>query len=192
MTYYQEITLIPSVADDIPIYFLWSKVFQQVHLALVETLENDKTRFGLAFPGYQDSFLGCKLRVFANSENELQQLDLPKWLSRLTDYVHITSIRPVPDNVKAYAKFSRFNKSGLNKEYAARRRAKRKNETYEQALEFYKDWQLKKIREPFIRLESLSNGQEHCLFIKKESAEALVNEGFSSYGLSKKSSVPDF
>ena len=191
MKHYQEITLIPGA--DISIYFLWSKVYQQVHLALVEKMDNEKSSIGVAFPEYRDNiFLGSKLRVFAESENELTQLDMNKWLSRLSDYVHITSIRPIPKDVNAYAIFSRFQPGNLNKERLARRRVKRHNETYEQAIKHYIGMHPKKIREPFIRLKSLSNGHEHCIFIKKASAEVPVNEGFSSYGLSKISTVPDF
>lgn len=191
MKFYQELTLLEN--SDIAWFTLWSKTFQQIHLALVETLENDKSRFGIAFPEYRDNIhLGSKLRVFAESESDLVALDLNKWLSRLTDYIHIKSIRPLPDNVQSYASFSRYQPGNLNKERLARRRAKRHNETYEQALEHYNGLQPKKIREPFIRLKSLSNGESHCIFIRKASAEMPVNEGFSSYGLSKKSTVPDF
>ena len=37
----------------------------------------------------------------------LEKLDLKKWLDRLTDYVHITSIREVPENIKGYAIYKR-------------------------------------------------------------------------------------
>ncbi len=190
--FYQELTLLEN--SDITWFVLWSKVYQQVHLALAENSKNDQTQLGISFPEYRDNiFLGGKIRVFATTEQELEQLNLAKWLSNLADYVHITSIRPVPKDVTTYASFKRYQpKNGTNKERMARRRAKREGISYEKALAYYKDWQPKKIREPFIRLKSLSNEHEYRLFIKKENAEALINEGFSSYGLSKKSSVPDF
>jgi CRISPR-associated endoribonuclease Cas6/Csy4 subtype I-F len=39
---------------------------------------------------------GTKIRVFASSENDLQQLNLGKWLERFIDYVHIIQPREVP------------------------------------------------------------------------------------------------
>jgi CRISPR-associated endonuclease Csy4 len=46
--------------------------------------------------------------VFAISEIDLQKLDIRKWLDRLLDYTHITSIRPVPESrVTGYAIYKR-------------------------------------------------------------------------------------
>ena len=41
MNYYQELSLLPQ--EEIPINFLWSKVFQQIHLGLVE-MQDDQLR----------------------------------------------------------------------------------------------------------------------------------------------------
>jgi len=38
MKWYIDLTLLPE--SEIPIYFLWEKVYQQLHLALVEQQEN--------------------------------------------------------------------------------------------------------------------------------------------------------
>lgn len=52
MKFYQELTLLPQ--DEINIYFLWSKTFQQIHLGLVE-MQDDQKRvpIGLSFPEYK-------------------------------------------------------------------------------------------------------------------------------------------
>src|SRR5690625_5385178 len=85
MRFYQEITLIKT--PDISPYFVWSKLYTQVHLALVEQQNPDKTvSIGVSFPAYhyvenEDGgygTLGDKLRVFANSEQELERLNLQK------------------------------------------------------------------------------------------------------------------
>src|SRR5699024_6412398 len=97
-------------------YFIWSKLYTQLHLALVEQQNPDKkVNFGVSFPEYlyqeknndkegskEFASLGTKLRVFGPSQQELEQLNLSKWLERLTDYVHIKSIQPVPDEVDSY------------------------------------------------------------------------------------------
>ena len=66
MKYYQEISLLPNV--DIGLYFLWQKVFQQIHLALVENKGTEKAgEVGVAFPEYNANkfSLGTKLRLLA-------------------------------------------------------------------------------------------------------------------------------
>jgi CRISPR-associated endonuclease Csy4 len=105
MKYYIEITLIDS--GDEPLYFTWSKVYGQIHLAFVETKDDDnKINLGVSFPEYQFNnekgigFLGSKLRVFANSEGELQKLSIRRWLERLNDYIHISSVKEVCQLIK--------------------------------------------------------------------------------------------
>ncbi len=98
MKYYQEVTLIPQ--PEIPLYYLWEKVYQQVHLALVEVQDQDgSTPIGVSFPAYNvdRNHLGNKLRFFAESELDLVGLKIEQWLSRLYDYLHVTEIRTVPE-----------------------------------------------------------------------------------------------
>ena len=68
-----------------------------------------KQIYGVSFPEYADESMGEKARVFAPEEADLKKLDLKKALRRLSDYVHITSIREVPESkVKGYVKFARY------------------------------------------------------------------------------------
>jgi len=213
MKYYLEITLLPN--EEIPIHFLWSKVFQQIHLGLVE-MQDAKRRvlIGVSFPGYvaNDQFttLCSKLRLFAQDEATLARFDAPKWLARLSDYVHCASIRPVPDKVAGYAIYRREH-AKTNPERLARRYAKRHDldfdaawngvvelrsdskggETYPKSFR-YCDMSDKRIATPFIRLQSLSNGQSFCLWIKKVTVAESSSGEFSSYGLSATATVPEF
>jgi CRISPR-associated endonuclease Csy4 len=206
MNQYIEITLLPNTGMNL--FSLWSKVFQQIHLGLVE-MQNDQKQvpIGISFPEYvtgdKCSVLGGKLRLFAQDEATLAKLDTAKWLSRLSDYVHCTSIRPVPDKLTGYAIYQR-QQPKTNKERLARRYAKRHKVDFETALngtvvlrdqstQFrYCDMQQPTIKPPFIRLQSLSSKQTFCLWIKK----ALVSEPtaghYSSYGLSATAAVPEF
>ena len=49
--------------------------------------------------------LGTKLRLFAEDEKSLEQMQCEKWLNRLNDYVHIKPIKPVPEKLAGHACF---------------------------------------------------------------------------------------
>lgn len=204
MKYFIEITLLPDA--EIDPHFLWSKVFMQVHLALVENKRgDDKSNIGVSFPNYKVDkekavrYLGKKLRVFANSEQELEALRLPDFLMRLEDYVHVRSSKPVPDKVQSYAFFSRLSEKSSD-EALARRRAKRLSIPYETALKFFQDRNNRALPKkdahlyPFISFKSLGTGDKYPVtIVKTESEQGLVfKKGFNTYGLSSDSSVPIF
>ncbi len=193
MKCYLDITLLPNA--DIGLYFLWEKTYQQLHLALVEVQDaNKQVKVGVSFPEYNGKRfnLGGKLRLFASSTNELEAVNINKWLSRLSDYIHITSIRAVPDKVKGYAHYSRVNKRKSNAE-KARRNAECHNASYKQALEKLKGRNEELSKAPFIYMKSLSSGQRFRLLIEKVDVDkAGSKEVFSTYGLSSISTVPIF
>ena len=214
MRCYQEITLIPNA--DINRHFLWSKTFQQIHLGLVEIQDAQKrVPIGLSFPEYKmgEKFgiLGSKLRLFAADEAALTRFDVARRLNRLSDYVHCTGIRPVPDAVKGYAVYQR-EQPKTSKERLARRYAKRHNMDYEAALNSkvelsakleagvecektlmsYSEMPHQTILTPFIRLKSLSSSNTFCLWIKKSEVENSNDGTFTTYGLSATATVPEF
>ena len=194
MKFYMEITLLPN--PEVGKHFLWSKVFQQIHLGLVERQdEQGRVPIGVSFPDYvtgeKYSVLGGKLRLLAKDEITLSQFNASQWLSRLSDYVHCTSIRPVPEKLTGHAVYRR-EQPKTNKERLARRYAKRHNEDYNMAVSRYSEMAHKTIASPFIRLKSLSGDQEFCLWIKKVMMAEPSGATFSSYGLSAVSSVPEF
>lgn len=195
MGFYCEITLLPN--PEVNLNFLWSKVFQQIHLGLVEMQDdNGQVPIGVAFPEYvveeKYSELGGKCRLFAQDEATLARFDVAKWLDRLSDYVHCTRIREVPEKLVGYAIYQR-QQPKTNKERLARRYAKRHKASYEEGLQHYGDMVLPvSIPTPFIRLQSLSNRQTFCLWIKKTPAPEPLEAGFSSYGLSATATVPEF
>ena len=150
MKYYQEITLIPDA--EIPPDFLWTKVYAQIHLAFADRENIDhKQIYGVSFPEYADESMGEKARVFAPEEADLKKLDLKKALRRLSDYVHITSIREVPESkVKGYVKFARYQPdSSIARK--ARRYAKRhsvKELIYRANLQSFRQKRRKERRRP--------------------------------------------
>lgn len=214
MNYYLEINLLPNY--EVSLFSLWSKIFQQIHLGLVEIQDAQKrVPIGLSFPEYKmgEKFgiLGSKLRLFAADEAALTRFDVASRLSRLSDYVHCTGIRPVPSTVKGYAVYQR-EQPKTGRERLARRYAKRHNLDYETAfngkvelcakhdnaaecermLMSYSEIPHKTITTPFIRLKSLSSGNTFCLWIKKKEIENSMNGIFTTYGLSSAASVPEF
>ncbi|MDP8100947.1 type I-F CRISPR-associated endoribonuclease Cas6/Csy4 [Phocoenobacter atlanticus] len=219
MNYYQEVTLIKNA--DISLYFIWSKTFTQLHLALVEQAkkvngESAKTSdIGVSFPEYRCfekegktvATLGSKLRIFAQTQQELEQLDFKKWLERLADYVHCSSIKAVPEQV-SYICVKRFRQE-KNRDRQVRRYAKRHNKTFdevkteriaqimqqenlsrEKALIRYYNPPLE-LR-PYIKLKSESNQNEFSLQIEQIDVDTYQSGQFNTYGLSSTTTVPNW
>ncbi len=196
MKYYLEITLIDG--GDEPLYFIWSKLYAQLHLALVEVKNhNDKSNIGVSFPEYRFNeekgigFLGAKLRLFANSEEELRNLKINDWLTRLSDYLHITSIREVSAHkITGHTTFSR-KQVKTNADRLARHRVKRGDIDFDEAVKRYQNI-VTTSNLPFIQLKSLTNQHPFRLFIQKENRVDAKNSSFNSYGLSVDATVPEF
>lgn len=112
MEAYQEITLLPD--SDIPLGFLWQKVYQQIHIALVEhKVGQNQSEIAIGFPEYGSRLfpLGRKIRLFSPQKKQLEQLNMAAYLSRLSDYVHLRSVQVVPET-KNYVTFTRHHAKG--------------------------------------------------------------------------------
>ena len=211
MKYYQELTILPCA--EVPAYFIWSKVYQQLHLGFASHQdEHGHVPIGISFPDYQElsagknncrkplsaeksndlptCAFGYRLRLFAMEESSLQEFAVRDRLARLADYVHITSIRPIPSVLKGYANYRRFHQKS-SAEQKARRYAKRHNISYEEALALFPAREFDK-NVPYIQLKSLTNKNPFRLFIKKDFREKNIEKAFGSYGLSDISTVPEF
>jgi len=191
MNFYLDITLLPDAEANIG--FIWQKVYGQLHLALVgQQTEKGYSRIGVSFPEYSvNAFpLGRKLRLFSKTSEQLQELNLAKWLNRLTDYTHCSSIKEVPP-VKQYACFKRVQFDS-NIERLARRRVKRKGESLEEALMHYSGFKEQQSKLPFVNMQSTSKGGRFRLFVEQEAVDQEKEGLFSCYGLSKTATVPWF
>ena len=197
MKYYLDISLLPDT--EISLGFLWQKIYQQIHIALAENkISENQSVIAVSFPKYGDKIfpLGDKLRLFSEEQSRLEKLDIKKWLNRLTDYTHVTSIKNAPLSVNKYACFKRKQfKSNLIKE--AKRRAKHKNESLKISLVHFKDYE-KESTLPFINMISLSmkddtiHNKNFKLFIEKKVVDKSAQGSFNCYGLSKTATVPIF
>ncbi len=192
MKFYIDITLLPD--NDANLGFLWHKVYGQVHIALVEGKNtNRNSDIAVSFPEYGDrSFpLGNKLRLLASTREQLHQLDIDKWLNRLSDYCHCTSIKDVPQAVSTFMRFKRVQ-FDTNVERLAQRRAKRKGESLEQAMQYFKGFKDQESTLPYINIISLSKNKRFRLFIEKQEEKEERTGEFNCYGLSKTATVPWF
>ena len=191
MKHYIELTLLPN--PEIPIYFIWEKLYQQLHLALVEVQDdNGQVAIGVSFPGYdgKEFQLGCKLRLFARTEQELEQLNLGKWLARLTDYVHLTSIKDVPADCR-FGLFKRVQPKS-NTARLARRKAKRERISVEEAMKKLAGRKEQTSKVPFVQIKSLHSDKRYRLMIAYAAVDKSNAGTFSTYGLSSQSTVPVF
>ncbi len=228
MKFYQEITIVPnhefatyikiSGKEFLNSYFVWSKLFTQLHLGLVSIQdEQQKSPIGISFPEYfmgaKLGVLGSKIRLFAKSESELARFDAAKWLARLSGYVHISGVREVPAKINGYAIYNRYQPK-VNGDRLMRRHQKREEqwksvvanpqssaeeiskaqECLNKRSQRVNDYDIgdKSIKFPFIKLKSLSSDSEFCLWIRKTVADKENYEKFSTYGLSGVSTLPEF
>ncbi|WP_432463656.1 type I-F CRISPR-associated endoribonuclease Cas6/Csy4 [Agarivorans sp. QJM3NY_33] len=194
MKYYLDISLLPN--DDLGHYFLWEKLYHQVHLALVD-YKNQQGQFNIAagFPQYcaQKCRLGAKLRLFAETESCLAALNIELWLAKYNDYLHITRIKPVPEKVKSFVSYARPAFAASIKQ-SITRRMKRHHETWEQASAHFEGYKPRKIKAPFVYIHSYSKQTRFPLFIAQITSKS-DSEGecaFDSYGLTRQGSIPQF
>ncbi len=192
MNYYLDISLLPDA--EIGLHFLWEKVFQQIHLGLAAILDgNGRCGIGVGLPAYDSNLhtLGNKLRLFAESAAVLEGFNARHCLSRLSDYVHVTGVRPVPERVKSYGCFFRIQPKS-NKLRLARRKAKHEKISVEQALARLDKVVEQRTDAPFVWMKSLSSGERFRLFVGFAEAAGPSCLGFNAYGLSRNSTVPIF
>ncbi len=214
MKYYQDITLLPDA--EVSLGFIWEKVYQQIHLLLVEKKsEENQSLLGLSFPTYGEKTfpLGNQLRLLAESEDQLHQANVNQWLHRFSDYVHVKSIKAVPNEVNQYACFYRVNpKSQQRRLKQLDRRVAYLSQKHGVAEDVMRAQLLDSIEQhsgesklPYINVQSLSsaadseNRHKFMLFIECEKDNAPTDSGnaFTCYGLSslhkgKKTFVPWF
>ncbi|OBW93551.1 type I-F CRISPR-associated endoribonuclease Cas6/Csy4 [Gallibacterium salpingitidis] len=197
MKYYIELTLFDY--PDYRMYELWGRLYMQLHLALVEVKDNqDKVNVGVSFPEYhfdeikQIGALGSKIRLFAQERITLEQLNIRKWLNRLVDYVHISPIFEVPDDIKGYAIYNRVQVKNNAERLARRQLKKHQNLDFEQTVLRYQNI-VTTCHLPYISFKSLSSKRPFNLFIEKKEVPPTLNvASFNTYGLGTNCALPEF
>lgn len=188
MNFYQEITLIPDA--EITPYFLWSKVYTQLHIALADVKnQHGIDGIGISFPNYKYeekdgktfATLGNKLRIFAHTADELEKLALPVWLARLVDYVHLSSIKEVGDKATGHVIVKRYRYKDFDKKVTAF--AQFKGISQKAALAHCCEHKRPIKRYPFITLKSETNHSDFKLSIWQEATQHPKTGGFNTYGI---------
>ena len=197
MKYYLDITLLPDA--EINLGFLWQKVYQQIHIALVDNkIGKNESAIAVAFPRYGDKLfpLGDQLRLFAETEIQLKGFNINKWLSRFADYIHIKSIKPVPEKVTYVCYIRKHVKGGAGIEKKMQAKAKHWSEKSGLSIdECLKSLEKSKpnvsSKLPFIWLESQETKRlnrvesgKFPLFINKVEVEKQQQGRITCYGLS--------
>ena len=186
LTHYCELTIIPD--PDIAPYFIWSKLFNQLHIALAEMKNKHGIEsIGVSFPDYhydekgKSSKLGLKIRVFAPSQKDLETLNLDKWLERLTDYVHVKGIKDVPiDKITGYVSVHRYRFKPIEVQVESLSKKMEISNDEAMAIVVKRKAELKL---PFIRMFSESNKAHYSLQILQQPSKQDVTGGFSVYGM---------
>lgn len=173
------------------LFFLGGKLFQTLHIAFVKHKNPDDTsKYALAFPGYSckkgNTTFGGVFRVFAESREDLEELNLPEVCHRFRGYIACMNIKEVSE-VKGYQTFSRGGNKHFNVDFYIRRASVRKNISIEEAAKLYENYSRPKTKLPYFMLRSWSTEQSNMMIYIAEKEDKEEREGlFNLYGLSVK------
>ncbi|MAQ99987.1 MAG: type I-F CRISPR-associated endoribonuclease Cas6/Csy4 [Oceanospirillaceae bacterium] len=183
MDKYIDITLMPD--PEFETQQLMNALFSKLHRAIGEAAPGE---IGVSFPK-AGKRLGDQLRLHGTQESLAALMAMP-WLQGMRDYCQVSDCKSVPDNVQ-YRTVRRIQaKSAHNK----RKRSIRKGWlTEEEALERIPEEQQKVLKQPFIQMRSLSNGNPMRVYVEHGPVrDEPVTGEFNSYGLSAQATIPWF
>ena len=183
MDYYLDITLLPD--PEFEEQMLLNALFSKFHRGMSQTVPGE---VGISFPD-MDRRLGSRMRLHGTAA-ALDKLMSSGWMKGLGDYTRVTDIQPVPAACQ-YRIVKRVQaKSAWNK----RKRSIAKGWLSEAEAESrIPDTQQKQLKQPFVQIKSLSNGNSMRVYIEHGPLQASpVMGSFNSYGLSSTAMVPWF
>lgn len=187
MDHYCDIQLRPD-PDFVPAV-LMNALCSKLHRALVA---QPSLQLGISFPDYSltPRTLGNCLRLHG-LHTELTALHQSHWLSGMQDHVLLGAIQAVPTDAQQIA--VRRVQAKSSPERLAKRYAQRHNISESEALVLYQSVKPKKLKLPFLTLNSQSTGQRFTLFIQQSKPQSQSVAGtFNRYGLSTSATVPWF
>lgn len=164
---------------------LLNKVYIKLHKALFDI---NSTSIGVSFPAYKVT-LGAVIRLHG-SVGDLEKLQSMNWLGGLSGYCGVSESQKVPDEVLhrvVSRKQSNMTQAKLN------RLIKRGSITPEETKNYRAKMFATGLDEPYLELESTSNGNRHRRYIQFSELKAEPSSGdFDSFGLSKTATIPWF
>lgn len=164
---------------------LMNKVYTKLHKILFDMKATD---IGVSFPKYK-VMLGKVLRVHSSSEY-LAQLQSSNWLGGLSGYCAISELQTIP----VEAKHRMVSRIQMNMTQSKLNRLKKRGSITASEVKEYKAKMFSKgLDNPYVELESGSNGHKHRRYIKfSEVLDKPTMGKFDSFGLSKTATVPWF
>jgi len=183
MNHYIDILIKPDA--EMRENLLLNKVYSKLHKALVGLKSSD---IGVSFPQYE-IILGKVLRLHG-SEVKLSGLQETDWLGGLNGYCNVSGIELAPSGA-SYRTVSRIQS---NMTEAKLRRLIKRGSISDSELKSYKAKMFTKgLDNPYLELESSSNGHNHRRYIQFGELIGEPVEGlFDQFGLSKTATIPWF
>lgn len=164
---------------------LLNKIYSKLHKALF-TLKS--TEIGVSFPRYKVK-LGNVIRLHG-TEAKLSELQPIDWLGGLKGYCDVSSMQSIPSGV-SHRIISR--KQANMTEAKLRRLIKRNSISPEEAKTYKAKMFQKGLDNPYLELESTSNGHKHRRYLSFGNFQSEpVTGNFDQFGLSKTATVPWF
>lgn len=183
MNNYINIDLRPD--DEMPLNWLLNSVYTKLHKVLFDL---SSTSIGISFPKYKVT-LGSMLRLFG-SESDLAALQQKNWLGGMSGYCKVSEIIPVPDNTQ-HRIVSRVQTTMSSSKL--KRLIKRGSITEGEVKAYKTKMFTKGLDNPYLELQSGSNGHKHRRYIEFSQLQNKSVEGvFDQFGLSKTATVPWF
>lgn len=186
LTHYIELKLIPQT--ELTQSQVMSFVMQGIH----QVLPDYKGQVGISFPYYsQASTLGGVVRLFG-SEVECCQLLQDLQRSELQNYVLISSVDKIPNEITQYACFNREQTKGESSIRRSKKRLELQGKWSPQVEDSMRLKWLTPLSLPHVHLKSSSTKQRFVLFIKQNKTAQFKEGSFNAYGLSAEATVPLF
>jgi CRISPR-associated endonuclease Csy4 len=202
MNYYFDITLFPDA--ELKVQVLMNAIFVKLHKQLCD---KQSTAIGVSFPQYDigcllgkserlpSNFpqryvsLGSTLRVHG-TESDLNDLQSLNWIGGMSGYCEVSEVSLVSSS----AQFRTISRKQTTMSQSKLKRLVKRGSITENEFKNYKARMFTKgLDNPYIELQSGSNGHRHRRYIE---LGPLLNEPidgvFDQFGLSKTATVPWF
>ncbi len=164
---------------------LLNKVYTKLHKTLFLLKSTD---IGVSFPKYK-VLLGDIIRIHGTA-GRLLELQNTNWLGGLSGYCEVAKIQTIFNDV-SYCNISR--KQANMSLAKLRRLIKRGSISFEEAKKYKSKMFTQGLDNPYLELDSTSNGNTHRRYIEfGEPQKFAVTGEFDSFGLSKSATIPWF
>ena len=183
MDYYIDIKIKPDA--EMRENVLLNKVYSKLHKTLFSL---KSTSIGVSFPKY-NVMLGDVIRIHASQE-KLDDLQKSDWLGGLIGYCDLTQPLSVPADVS----YRTVSRKQTNMSQAKLNRLLKRGTIKQEEVKNYRAKMFQQgIDNPYLELESGSNGHKHRRYIAFSTmSNEPVTGSFDQFGLSKEATIPWF